>query len=306
MTQIDATAPRIGLTSSSRRIVVGIATRGRPNILLETLLELSKQTRPADRIIVSYVTDADISGARDLAGVEFMMSAAGLPHQRNNILNALADADFLLYLDDDFLPAPHYIEATLAAFEAAPSVVITTGRVLADGARGPGISIAAARAILSQHRHDARMPGVRPTFNGYGCNMAFRLDVLRAQALRFDERLPLYAWYEDIDMCRRLGLHGKVVEVLSACGVHLGVKQGRTPGRRLGYSQVVNPLYLWRKGTYPLSHALRSITRHLLINSTRALRPEPWVDRRGRLMGNTLAVLDILRGKAKPERVLDL
>jgi GT2 family glycosyltransferase len=148
---------------------------------------------------------------------------------------------------------------------------------------------------------------IAPTFNGYGCNMALRLDVVRAHALRFDERLPLYAWYEDIDLCRRLASHGgEIVEVAAASGVHLGVKHGRTSGKRLGYSQVVNPLYLWRKGSYPLDRALRSIGRHLLINGVRSLRPEPWVDRRGRLVGNSLALLDIMRGRAVPERILDL
>jgi GT2 family glycosyltransferase len=306
MTQPYTIASAMNRTPGIKRIAVGIATRGRPAILLETLRELDRQTRPADRIIVSYVTDADIAGARELTDVEFLVSVAGLPHQRNTILDSVGDDDFVLFLDDDFLPAPRYIEATLMAFDAAKGVVVTTGRVLADGARGPGLSVTAGRYILARHRDDAAESGTIPTFNGYGCNMALRLDIVRAQALRFDERLPLYAWYEDIDMCRRLGLHGQVVEVLAACGVHLGAKQGRTAGRRLGYSQVINPLYLWRKGSYPLSRALRSVAAHLLINGVRVLRPEPWIDRRGRLIGNGLAVLDILRGRAKPERVLDL
>lgn len=289
----------------SVRIVVGIATRGRPEILLETLRELGRQTRPADRIIVSHLDQTDILGANGLPGVEFLTSAAGLPYQRNTVLDAISDEDFVLFLDDDFLPAPRYIEATLAAFHKAGNVVVTTGHLWADGAKGPGLDVAAARDILARHCADGTRAGTRPTFNGYGCNMAFRLEPVRAQSLRFDERLPLYAWYEDIDMCRRLGLHGDVVEVLGACGVHLGIKQGRGSGRRLGYSQVVNPLYLWRKGSYPWSHAWRSVGRHILINLVRALRPEPWVDRRGRLIGNSLALLDVVRGRAKPERVLD-
>lgn len=291
--------------SDTVRIVIGIATRGRPEILRETLCELGRQTRPADRIIVSHLNEADILGADGLPGVEFLTSAVGLPRQRNTILDAIADEDFVLFLDDDFIPAPHYIAATLATFQMARNVVVTTGHLLADGAKGPGLSVAAARDILARHREDSASAGTKPTFNGYGCNMAFRLAPLRARSLRFDERLPLYAWYEDIDMCRRLGLHGDVVEVLGACGVHLGIKQGRGSGRRLGYSQVVNPLYLWRKGSYPWSHAWRSVGRHVLINGVRALRPEPWVDRRGRLIGNGLALLDIVRGRAKPERALD-
>jgi GT2 family glycosyltransferase len=293
------------------RIAIGIATLGRSEILVETLRELERQTRLPDRIFVSHVTRSDVTQTDgvdlpSLPRIEFLTGPAGLPRQRNAVLDAVTDCDILLFLDDDFLPSPRYIEATLATFQANRSIVVTTGRLLADGARGPGLSVQAGRDLLALDRTDRSRPATVPTFNGYGCNMALRLDVVRAQALRFDERLPLYAWYEDIDLCRRMALHGEIVEVTAASGVHLGVKGGRTSGRRLGYSQVVNPLYLWRKGSYPLDRALRSIGRHLLINSARSLRPEPWVDRRGRLIGNSLALLDIMRGCAKPERILDL
>jgi GT2 family glycosyltransferase len=292
--------------ADSLRIAIGIATRGRPEILLEILRELDLQSRPADRIIVSHVAETDISGAVGLPRVEFVTGAAGLPRQRNAIPDAVDDCDIVLMIDDDFLPERHYVATTLAIFAAATNVVVTTGRVLADGARGPGLGMAAARDILARASGDVPQSDVEPTFSGYGCNMALRLDVIRAHALRFDERLPLYGWYEDIDFCRRLGRHGRIVQVVAARGVHLGVKGGRTSGRRLGYSQVINPLYLWRKGTYPLGHALRSVGRHLLINGARSLWPEAWVDRRGRLIGNSLALVDILRGRARPERILDL
>jgi GT2 family glycosyltransferase len=270
------------------------------------LRELGLQSRPADRIIVSHVTETDICGAIGLPRVEFVTGAAGLPRQRNAILVAVDDCDVVLMIDDDFLPERHYVAATLGIFATATNVVVTTGRVLADGARGPGLGMAAAREILARAGDDGPRSDIEPTFSGYGCNMALRLEVVRAHALRFDERLPLYGWYEDIDFCRRLGRHGEIVQVAAARGVHLGVKGGRTSGRRLGYSQVVNPLYLWRKGTYPLGHALRSVGRHLLINGARSLWPEAWVDRRGRLIGNSLALVDILRGRARPERILDL
>ena len=287
------------------RIAVGIATSGRPEILLETLRELAKQTRLPDRVVVAYVTETDVGEARALPSIAFVPAPSGLPRQRNAILDHIEDCDVVLFLDDDFLPAPGYIAATLAVLQANPAVIVTTGRVLADGAIGPGLTVAAGRKILGETRDDS-CPAIVPTFNGYGCNMALRLDVVRSHALRFDERLPLYAWYEDVDLCRRLAPYGEIVEITAAAGVHLGVKRGRTSGRRLGYSQVVNPLYLWRKGSYPLGRALRSIGRHLLINGARALRPEPWVDRRGRLLGNSLALLDILLGRARPERILDL
>jgi hypothetical protein len=89
-------------------------------------------------------------------------------------------------------------------------------------------------------------------------------------------------------------------------GVHLGVKSGRISGLRFGYSQIANPLYLHRKGTLALSRAVRQMTRNVLSNAARALRPEPWCDRRGRLRGNALAARDWLRGRLDPRRILDL
>jgi GT2 family glycosyltransferase len=183
---------------------------------------------------------------------------------------------------------------------------VATGTVIADGAAGPGISAEEARAILAADRYDGALTAAVPHFNGYGCNMAFRMAPVRAHGIRVDEALPLYAWYEDIDVTRRLGAHGSILRLAAARGVHLGTKVGRTPGRRLGYSQVVNPIYLARKGSFPWSHALPSAGRHCLINLVRSVAPEPHVDRFGRFQGNMLGVWEVLTGRASPGRVLDL
>jgi hypothetical protein len=133
---------------------------------------------------------------------------------------------------------------------------------------------------------------------------------MRAHALRFDERLPLYAWQEDVDLSRRLAPFGGppfggIVNVGAAKGVHLGVKVGRGKGVRLGYSQVANPLYLSGKRTgYPLARALKHIARNLAMNVARSMAPEPYVDRRGRLLGNMLAIRDLAIGRMAPERIL--
>jgi GT2 family glycosyltransferase len=132
------------------------------------------------------------------------------------------------------------------------------------------------------------------------------LAAVRAHGLRFDEALPLYAWYEDIDFTRALGHHGAILRLEGARGVHLGVKTARTPGFRLGYSQVVNPVYLARKGTFPWNHAIPSAARHCAMNLARSLWPEPEVDRWGRFRGNLMGLWDLLRGRAAPSRILSL
>ena len=289
------------------RIAIGIATRGRAAILGDVLAELGQQTRQPDRILVCHVGPEDIEGlpAR-FPAVEFLTAPAGLPRQRNAIMDACGDCDAVLFLDDDFLPSPDHVAVTEQVFRAHPDCVVTTGTVLADGAKGPGIGVAVGRAILAADTPPADALAVHPHFNGYGCNMALRLAPLRAHGLRFDEQLPLYAWYEDLDLTRRLGAHGTILRLAGARGVHLGTKAGRVAGTRLGYSQVANAIYLARKGSYPWNRALRSAARNMAMNLVRSLAPEPWVDRRGRLRGNLIALADLLRGRMHPMRVMEL
>ncbi len=289
------------------RFAVGIATRGRAAILAEVLVELARQTRRPDRIIICHVGPEDVVGvAERFPDVVLLPSAAGLPRQRNAILDAVPDCDAVLFLDDDFLPAPDYLAVTGRVLEARPDCVVATGTVLADGAKGPGIAVEEGRAILAADRFAGDPLGTQPHFNGYGCNMALRLAPLRAHGLRFDEALPLYGWYEDLDLTRRLGAHGAILRLQGARGVHLGTKSGRVSGTRLGYSQVANAVYLARKGSYPWDRALRSAARHLAMNAARSAFPEPHVDRFGRLRGNLLALADLLRGRAHPMRILEL
>ena len=54
----------------------------------------------------------------------------------------------------------------------------------------------------------------------------------------------------------------------------------------------------------PASFALPLMLRNLAANLVRSLRPEPWVDRRGRLRGNLLAIGHVLSGRIEPEHVL--
>ncbi len=288
-------------------IAVGIATRGRPAILAETIAELARQTRAPEAIYVCHVTDDDVG---DLPAqhpdIVFLKAEAGLPRQRNAILDAVSAHDVVLFLDDDFLAAPAYLAVLEQVMNAKPECVVATGTVIADGAKGPGLTVEEGRAILAADTPPADTRTTSPHFNGYGCNMAFKMATVRAHGIRVDEELPLYAWYEDIDVSRRLGAFGSILRLVGARGVHLGVKSARTPGLRLGYSQVVNPIYLARKGSFPWSHAVPSAARHCLINLVRSLAPEAHVDRFGRFRGNMIGLWDLLRGRAHPERVLTL
>jgi GT2 family glycosyltransferase len=288
------------------RIVVGIATAGRASILRETLLELRRQIRPADQVVVCGTNRTDVDGAASAyPAVTVLQSEAGLPRQRNAIVAAASGADVIMFFDDDFLPDRAYLAAIEEHMTKHTRTVVATGLVLADGIGGPGLSAAEGRAVLA--RPNPARNGSRAAFSGYGCNMAVRLAPMLEHDLRFDERLPLYGWQEDVDLSRRLAVFGDVVQLDAARGVHLGVKRGRGSGVRLGYSQVANPLYLaGKRRGYPLGRAIEHIARNMAMNVARAGWPEPYVDRRGRLRGNLLALRDLLTGRMAPERVLEL
>jgi GT2 family glycosyltransferase len=295
-------------------LAIGIATRGRPGVLQETLADLALQTRPGEGIFVAYTDPADIEDAADqFPHVRFVKGAAetgGSCAQRNRLLNAAAgDAfDLIFFMDDDFYLQREYLERLTQVFVSDPSVLGATGKVIADGAKGVGLTGAYARAKL---KTIAELPSLEeqppvPAYNTYGCNMAFRMEALLRLQIRFDEELPAYGWYEDIDLSRRLLPFGKLVRIPSAQGIHLGVKTGRTSGKRFGYSQVANCIYLSRKGSYPWREARWSILRNMLANMARSVRPEPYVDRRGRLLGNFLALWDLARGRMHPRRILEM
>jgi len=100
--------------------------------------------------------------------------------------------------------------------------------------------------------------------------------------------------------------YGRIVRSTRLLGVHLGTKRGRTSGVKFGYSQIANPIYMTRKGTLSPPRALCQMGRNLARNIARCLAPEPWIDRRGRLKGNMLALGDLALGCIDPRKILQL
>jgi GT2 family glycosyltransferase len=286
------------------RLAVGIATIGRPALLAAVLDELGRQTRPPDRIVVCAPSADDVAGI-SADHVVVIIGPRGLTRQRNAIIDQLDDCHLLQFFDDDFVPATTYLAEIERAFTADPGVAMITGEVIADGIIGPGFDIDEARRRLATSTA-AGSAALEPVENGYGCNMAVRLSAVHAAQCRFDERLPLYGWLEDVDFSRQLAREGRIAKLAAARGVHLGIKQGRQSGVRLGYSQIANPIYLSRKGTCSWSRALRQMGRNIAMNLARSFNPEPYVDRAGRFTGNLKAMRDLVSGRLDPQRILEL
>jgi hypothetical protein len=293
------------IQTGSLSVAVVIASLGRPDLLAQMRDLIAAQTRQPEILLFSVVSAADVPA--DFAEDDHcrvIMGSKGLCTQRNNALDWLGGRyDIVLFYDDDFIPARTSVEGVERFFRTHPEVAGATGNVIADGINNAGISFEAALAILEKHASRDTTPNsiVGPLTGLYGCNMAYRVASIGSN--RFDERLKLYAWQEDIDFAASLNDRGRIVKTFAFAGIHQGVKIGRTPGRRLGYSQIINPSYLAHKGTMPVSFALKLMVRNMLANHLKALRPEPWVDRWGRVRGNWIGLMDLVRGRLTPERI---
>lgn len=299
-------APAQPVAKPIGKVAVAIATRGRPAVVSQTVRHLlATQTLAPERVILSCVDRGDAGDLVDDRRVEVLIGKAGLPAQRNNALDHLPKGiDVVVFLDDDFVADPNWLATAVRAFADESSVVGFTGRVVADGIKGPGIAFAeAVRLVDCAPESDG--PGWERPFSPYGCNMAYRVSAIGEN--RFDERLVLYGWLEDRDFGASLAKKGgDLVKCADAYGVHMGVKVGRVSGQRLGYSQVINPIYLRRKGTMTTKQAIGQIWRNMSMNFAKSLWPEPFIDRRGRVKGNLTALFDLLRGEIRPEKAASL
>ncbi len=288
------------------KIAVGVATCGRKAILASMIDRLARQARKPDHLFLCPAKADDIDMARLNAApfpVTVVSSPQGSCPQRNAIIDAAAGMDVLVFFDDDFFPAANYLAETEALFETDEEIVVATGEVIRDGILGPGLSVGEADEALAADAGADPAAIIEAAHNAYGCNMIFRLRPMLANRIYFDEDLPLYAWQEDVDLCRRLRPYGKLVKFNRLRGVHLGVKTGRTSGLRLGYSQVANPLYLVRKRSVSLKWALKLMGGNIASNLVGSLKPPPYIDRRGRLQGNLLAVGHLLSGSLDPKYI---
>lgn len=290
------------------RLVVIIVTSDRKSTACRTLTHLERQTRRPDLVVVSAPDKAHVDPTLRVGyPLAFLFGARGCTAQRNRALDSdlLSGADIVVFIDDDFTLAEDYLERVQEAFHRHPDWAVLTGRVVADGVKGPGLGFDEAIELL-RRTMDVDVSGHEriKSAGAYGCNMAYRARDIGSH--RFDERLPLYGWQEDTDFSRLVARGRPIIRLHALRGVHLGVKGGRVSGVRFGYSQIANPVYIVRKGTGSACWATNLIVRNLLANAALSLRPDPHVDRWGRLRGNLIALGHVSRGRIDPEFILQL
>jgi glycosyltransferase involved in cell wall biosynthesis len=298
-------------------IGVVIPTAGRAELVAIALVNLSRQTRRPDWIVVSCAGPDDVPPeCKTMAGCQtvVLFGDKGSTIQRNHGLRWLkrntplyeAESNMIVFLDDDFVMRNDWLAAAEQEFLGNPAVVGLTGILLADGAKNIGYSVADAVRIIETNqlllpKRDWRLRQGLAAHSTLGCDMAFRATVI--SDIEFDENLPRYGWLEDFDFSSRVARVGEVRRIQTLVGVHLGSKHGRAPGREFGYSQMANPIYLYRKGTMGAGFAIKIMTRNIMANIGKSLWSEPFIDRRGRALGNVFALADMALGRLSPGRM---
>jgi glycosyltransferase involved in cell wall biosynthesis len=293
------------------RTAVIIATKNRPQDITNLVSTLAQQTVRPDLIVVS-ACDRDDVGKDNFIGtnIELIFGTPGSAVQRNRALSVVRGKfDVIIFFDDDFVPSRFWIERIHGFLAIEPEVMCVTGHVLSDGvlsgrlrwAEGQLLvekvdSSVLTKAIVNCTIVDREFP--------YGCNMAFRAKSI--EQLTFDERLVLYGWLEDRDFAFRASSKGRMVWTDAVWGVHLGTTGGRSSGLRFGYSQVVNPWYLMRKGTMGRRDGFLNMFRGLVGNALGSVFSRSRIDRWKRLKGNMIGIGDIVLGRWAPERASEL
>ena len=300
---------------ANEEVSVVIATRGRREQTAWLLRALQVQTRPPEDVLIIGVTADDIPDISllNLRITTALSPVAGLTAQRNLGLDLIRTSvrqdkwPNVIFFDDDFRPHPGWLRAAENAFRFNAELVGLSGRVLADGVKGPAVSEAEAMNLLegrsSPRPHWSAGAG-RHIESLYGCNMAIRGEA--AAKCRFDEKLPLYGWQEDCDFTGQLRRLGETQLEPTCVGVHLGVKAARSSGVRLGYSQVANPIRIAQRRNMSWIRMVRFVGRAGLANLIKSVALNRGVDHRGRLKGNLLAVADVVQGRCRPERILEI
>jgi len=288
------------------KVAIVLASAGRGDLLGAVLANCRELAGGSFEIVVSVPDEASLPADRSLLdGVHVVVGTRGLAAQRNAGLDALEGVDIAAFFDDDAVVRQDYLSNAVAFLREHPSVVGLTGRVLLDGAVSGEIAVEAADEAIVRSAGEPASALWSPTRELYGCNFVVRTSA--SPGLRFDGRLPLYSWLEDHDFARRLMRSGTLAHVEDCVIVHRAAASGgRQAHVRLGYSQVMNPVYLNRKGSFPLWLAAQQIFRPVAKNVALAAAGPHRSWRRERLRGNLAAAADVLKGRITPERIVEL
>jgi GT2 family glycosyltransferase len=293
-------------------ISIVIASKGRPDLVRETIESLQRQTLKPREIIIVVPSMEDLPPQQWGDDVQYIVGPLGLTSQRNKGITAIpATVPYVGCFDDDFELKEDYLEQAVAFMNANVSIMGISGHLI--GRRG--ISRQEAKKLIASYQ-----PGENPrgTFFSqgkhhilYGCNMIIRRAVLNYE--KFDENLPLYSYGEDYDISIRLERYGPVGRFAGCVGVHLETPGARVHEVQRGYSFVANNWYFLKKGVKHLPFLMAWI-RFWFVCVGKSLWQSLWnllkgdrsLDWSGRVKGHLLALKDIFLGRCHPRRIEEM
>jgi GT2 family glycosyltransferase len=223
----------VSLPSNALRVCVIIPTKNRSHDLQLAVRSLFAQTcNPGSVVVIDQSLDDEsrlrvqdeLAAAQDHRSLGWNINyvrdpaISGAATARNRAM-AIADGDIWLFLDDDVVLEPDFIEQILTVYRDYPDVDGVSG-VISNYQRPSAWSRAWNALFVRGPFHDERQPiywnadRLRnsrpiPVRRFTGCLMSFRADVIRDR--RFDENLRGVSDGEDIDFCMQLGSATRLV-----------------------------------------------------------------------------------------------
>lgn len=232
------------------RATVLIASRGRPQMLLDTVNSVLAARRVPSEIVVvdqSSTAQPELAGLGAARGCElrYIHSAtSGLSRARNVGLRQ-ASQDVVVIIDDDMLVQEDSLELLLAGRRDHGARTVATGRLLAAPPEGPGLSQPPGALVTRTEPEVFR--GRQPRQVVPGPNVALPRDVM-VEIGGYDERLGAgtrFPGAEDHDLSLRLLDAGcEVRHVPEAVVLHRSWRARRDVVRlRWGYARGVGAFY---------------------------------------------------------------
>ena len=234
-------------------ISIVIGTRHRPQSLRRCLECIAGQTRPPTEVIV--VDDGSLDPCGALAPLQgtgitsryFNKSAApGLTRSRNLGIRE-STGDVVMFLDDDVVLEPGYVDAIARVYEAHPEAGGVGGRLLGGLPSWPKRLF--LRAFLLDGPEDGRvLPNgigvlirtinrVTPVEWFSGCNMSFRRDIF--DSVMFDEEFAGNGWGDDRDFSYTVSRRRVLLAAPDATLWHLEDPRGRASQRAFGEVEIL-------------------------------------------------------------------
>jgi glucosyl-dolichyl phosphate glucuronosyltransferase len=237
---------RCAKSKDAPKISVIIPTKNRGEDLRSTINDLTAQTRRPDEIIVIDQSAVPSLNPTTVPIPVVYVYAPGLSGAAvaRNVAMERATGDIWLFLDDDVILEPQYVEEILLAYSrdvAGVSGIITNYTVPPISRRlFEKVFVRGAfsddRQPIYWHANDLRSQGPQRV-RQFGCGvMSFRAELVRN--LRFDPQLTGCSLAEDIDFCARLPRGSVLLIAPNARLFHKRSAVGRAPAHWLdGHAQ---------------------------------------------------------------------